>query len=52
MKAHDLTWKAQADACAFLFGCEERNKDLVLALAADRKTVVGDIYDSLLGWSE
>ena len=52
MQSHDLTWKTQADAGSFLLGREERNEDLVLALAADRKTVVGDADDCLLWQSE
>ena len=52
MQSHDLTRKTQADAGSFLLGREERNEDLVLALAADRLAVIGDADDSLLGWSE
>ena len=52
MQPHDLTRKAQSDAGAFLLGREERNEYLVLALTADRKTVIGDVDDCLLGWNE
>ena len=52
MQPHDLTGKAQADACAFLFGREERNEDLFLTLAADRKTVIGYTDYSLLRRSD
>ena len=48
MQTHDLTRKTQADAGSFLLGREERNEDLVLALAADREAVIGDADDCLL----
>lgn len=35
MKPHDLTRKTEPDAGAVLFGCEERNEDLILTLLAD-----------------
>ena len=47
MQSHDLTGKTQSDAGAFLLCREERNKDLILALTTDRKSVIGNTDDCL-----
>ena len=47
MKSHDLTRKAESDACAFLFGRIERNENLLLAFLADRMAVIGHIDDDM-----
>ena len=48
MKPHDLTRKTEPDAGAVLFGCEERNENLILTLLADRMAVIDNIDDDML----